>query len=395
MLAKSHAELMNPSSLRIVHVTSVHRPRDVRIFEKQCRSLADSGHQVTLIATGDEVHGELRSVEQGVQLRLLPRPQGRLERVTKTMWQVYRAVRSVPADLYHFHDPELLPVAWWLQRMGYVVVYDMHENVPLDIRTKQWLPAFLRPIVAALTHQMERLVLRRMPVVFAEESYGRAYPWVNKSQVVLNMPRLESLPAPARPNRSPPHVAYIGAVAPDRGSLVILDALAELSRHGVDVGMECVGPASPASHAKELAARARSLGLQHVHFRGYQPGPIGWQMIAGCQIGLALLHPVPNFVDSYPTKMFEYMAMGMPVIVSNFPLYQQIVEQTACGLCVDPTSVGEIASAIEQLIADPAAAQQMGRRGRLAVENRYQWSEQYHKLEQFYEQLVSPPRRAP
>jgi glycosyltransferase involved in cell wall biosynthesis len=377
---------MPVTSRKIVHVTSVHRPLDVRVFEKYCKSLASHGAQVVLIAVQE--HDEVR---EGVVIRGVPRPANRLSRMTLTAWRVFREAWRQHPDLIHLHDPELVPWGNLLRLLRFVVVYDMHENVPKDMHSKSWLPVWLRWPVSFLIRMGERLWMAGMPVIFAEYSYAADYRWVRRSQVILNMPRLESLPSPAAPGKEL-SVGYIGAVSEDRGSLITLQALDLLRQRGLAVGWECVGPFAPADHIEQLRARVEQLGLTSVRFHGYVPSQQGWQRIQPCHVGLAVLLPRPYYIDCYPTKLFEYMAMGMPVVTSRFPLYQEVVERHDCGICVDPDSPVQLADAIEALLRDPTRARQQGERGRQAVLTQYNWNHEFEKLEQFYEQLMPPSR---
>ena len=86
--------------------------------------------------------------------------------------------------------------------------------------------------------------------------------------------------------------------------------------------------------------------------------------------------------------MFEYMSAGVPVIGSHFPLWKQIIEGNQCGLCVDPQDPQAIAAAIDDLIANPEKAEQMGRNGQIAVLNRYNWGIEEQKLLDFYKSLI-------
>lgn len=124
-----------------------------------------------------------------------------------------------------------------------------------------------------------------------------------------------------------------------------------------------------------------------MHFAGYLPSQQGWLIIRNCHIGLALVASRPSLREAFPTKLFEYMAMALPVITSDFPLYRSVVDRHACGLCVDPDSAHAIADAIEQLVSDPKRAEEMGTRGREAVLSAYCWANEFAKLESFYEQL--------
>ena len=119
-----------------------------------------------------------------------------------------------------------------------------------------------------------------------------------------------------------------------------------------------------------------------------------WRLAAGAVAGLAVLEPEPNYVESFPTKMFEYMALGLPVVVSDFPLYRDVVDSSACGLCVDPLDSAALAAALERLIRDPALAHELGRKGREAVQTRYRWDQQLDALEAFYRDNLGVPESA-
>jgi glycosyltransferase involved in cell wall biosynthesis len=107
-------------------------------------------------------------------------------------------------------------------------------------------------------------------------------------------------------------------------------------------------------------------------------------MLARSSVGLVTLHPRLNYVDSQPIKMFEYMAAGVPVVCSSFPLWRGIVEGHRCGICVDPMNPGEIAAAIDRLASSPGEVEEMGRRGREAVRERFNWAVEEAKLLDLY-----------
>ena len=377
---------MTKSSLRLVHLTSVHRTFDVRIFDKHCRTSVEAGDEVVLVSTHDR-----DEVVDGVVIKSVPKRSHRLLRMTLTAWQVYRTARRQQADLYVIHDPELLPWARLLRWTGHRVIYDMHENVPKDILSKTWIPAWLRKPLACTVRYVERLLIGKMPVLFAESSYVASYPWVENSAVIRNCAKLD-LSEPVAREGNPPTLAYIGAVSRDRGSVVTLEALKLLAERGLSVGWLCIGPISPAEHESELLSFVEKHGLSRVEFTGYIKSSQAIKRIADCTIGIAVLQPEPNFVESYPTKIFEYMALGMPVVTSRFPLYQEVIEQSQCGVCVDPTDANEIADAIESLVQQPELSQQYGDRGRQAVVETYNWGVEFKKLRTFYEQVLLSSR---
>lgn len=370
-------------SIRVVHLTSVHTPFDTRIFYKQLQSLLKAGYNVILIAV--HTHDE---VVDGVQVRAVPKPRGRFERMLRTAWRVTRLAWRENADLYHIHDPELLPWIQFLRLRGKTVIFDMHENVPKDILSKEWIQPALRQMISLLYRLLEQVLLWRMPIVFAEDSYLDDYQWVSHRHVViLNTPIADDLMTITEPRYARPTVGFIGGVNADRGSLMTLQALHQLRQRGYTVDWDCVGPLTEA-HRAEMESLAERYNLEGVRIHGYMLPRDGHRLMARCHIGLAVLMPVPNAVSSYPTKMFEYMTLGLPVIASGFPLYREVIESAGCGLCIDnPNNPLELADAIQWLLEHPQEAEAMGQRGREVVQKQYNWAVEAEKLSGFYKKL--------
>jgi len=367
---------------RIVHITSVHPVWDTRILERECRSLAGAGYHVRLIAPGAP-----EATYHGVNLAPLHLKArgGRMGRIVSAWLGAVQNAGSEQADLFHLHDPELLPVVPFLRRTGAQVVFDMHEHLPSAILSKGWIPRVARRRLSVIVSRTERLWLKNVPVVFAEKSYRRYYPGVRHSVDVLNLPLVP--PEPPLRDSIPAKLIYVGAVAPSRGSNAMFAAVRELWRRGHEVRFECVGTVRES--ARDAAAALASEAPELVRFHGRLSYPDAMEIVRAGGIGLALLRPIPNYEESFPTKMFEYMAHGLPVVVSNFPLYREVVEGSGCGRCVDPQEGGEIADALDDLLCRPKEAMEMGGRGRQAVEEKYRWDVEAEKLLTFYDQVLN------
>jgi glycosyltransferase involved in cell wall biosynthesis len=367
--------------LKIVHLTSAHPPFDIRIFQKECRTLAEAGYNVVLIAP----HQQNEAVH-GVYVKAVAKSPSRLKRFTQTVWNIYRTAVKMDANVYHFHDPDLAVVGLLLRARGKLVVYDMHENVPKALLSKEWVHPAMRQAISKSFSFLENAVINRFAVIFAEASYEKDYPHVDKSVTVLNMPPIKHLLKIEEGKHALPTVGYLGGVEPLRGSSTTLKALCLLRSRGQDVAWECIGRVST-EHQRYLEDAALRCGLR-VNIPGYLPPEQGWRAIARCHIGLALLKPIPNYVESYPTKIFEYMAFGLPVIASDFPLYREIVASARCGICVDPDSIEAIADATQWLLEHPDEAAAMGKRGQEAVRAKYNWDVEAQKLLDFYQDLT-------
>lgn len=364
---------------KIVHLTSVATPLHVRIFAKQCRSLAASGNEVVLLCA-KPTEGDF----DGVKIRSVGVPSGRIHRMTVIVARMLRMALKEKADLYVTHDPELTPVAWALSALGKSVVCDMHENSPKQVLHKAYLPSYLRKAISGALALTQRALLPRLPVVFAESSYAKHYRYVQQSETVLNMPPLGTVVE----RFDQPTLGYIGGVSELRGACTTLEALRLLAERDCRPQFQCLGPID-SDCERELHQQAEHLPGQ-VRLPGYVPSDEGWQIIARCHVGIAVLKNIPNYYESFPGKMFEYMSFGVPVIVSDFPLYREIVDRVGCGRCVDPDSPQQIADAIHWMMQHPAEAQAMGQRGREAVQERYNWQVEYAKLLDFYDQVLKP-----
>lgn len=373
------------SKPKICVMSSVHPPFDVRIFHKQCRSLVQAGYDVTLVVPHDK-----EEYIDGVRIKAVSKPRNRKERFLKTGRAVYRKALAVNADIYHIHDPELLFYGQLLRLRRKKVIYDMHENLPRDILTKKWITPMLRNLLANLVHiAEEKVLLNGLYIIFAETSYKKDYPWVTNYTDILNMPDIEYLIGLSTDKKyEPVAIGYVGGVSSERGSTSMLEAISIIQNKGLKCSFHCIGPADE-EHQMDLRATIKKLHLTDICLYGYMVPTQAWDIIRKCHIGVAVLNPDPNFYGSYPTKLFEYMALGIPVITSRFPLYQDVVEGNKCGICVDPLNTNEIADAIMWIVSNPAQAKEMGENGRRAVKKKYNWEQEAQKLLNLYGELLN------
>jgi glycosyltransferase involved in cell wall biosynthesis len=306
--------------------------------------------------------------------------------MTRLVWIALSIALRKNADIYHLHDPELLPLGLILRYLGKAVVYDMHENVPQQVLDKPWLPVLVRKPLKLIIHAIERLCLNRMAVVMAERSYRDDYPWVKRVEVVLNFPLVDDLLNLRCQKHCTLTVGYIGGVSASRGAITLLEALRVLRNAGLQVNFLCIGEVHDEVANNRLFIEAVRDGW--LQAPGRIPPREGWQLIAACHVGVAILKPIGNYLGSYPTKMFEYMAMGLPTVVSNFPLYRDVVENHQCGVCVDPNDTNAIADALKSILLQPDLASKMGKRGKAAVRNAYNWDSELKKLNDFYRSVM-------
>ena len=371
----------------IVHLTSAHPRYDTRIFIKQCRSLGEREHDVTLVVAdgmGDEYVDGVRIVDVG-------RPSGRVDRVLRTTRRVLRLALRLDADVYQLHDPELLPAGLRLKHHGKRVVFDSHEDVPAQLLAKPYLGCVSRHALSGAVRVFEDYACRRFDGLIAATPFIRArLARLHPHTVdINNYPLLQEFDGAADWDRKAQEVCYVGSISAIRGIRELVHAC-ELLHSPARLAL--AGTFSEPALEREVSHLP---GWGRVQAHGHLDRTGVQQVMRRAMAGLVTLHPVVNYLDALPVKMFEYMAAGLPVIASRFPLWQEIVEGNQCGVCVDPGNPAAIAAAIDHFCRHPHIARRMGENGRRAVHTRYNWGSEAAKLGAFYDALLPDPIRFP
>jgi glycosyltransferase involved in cell wall biosynthesis len=332
-------------------------------------------------------HDKAETVD-GVRIDPVARPRNRLTRMTRTVMEVWRKARENQADIYHFHDPELLPVGVLLKRAGKRVIYDVHEHVVNDILAKGWIPPSLRRMIAGIAGSFEKLSVRKFDAVIAATPFiAGTFPGP-KTTLVQNFPRWgeflncnTALPYRERGYRA----VYVGLAQRSRGAREMVAAANLIpSRFGARLAL--VGGIESAELRRDLSTMD---GWERIDSVGFQARAGVVRHVADARAGLVVLHPTPGFINSQPVKLFEYMAAGIPVIASNFPDWRRFVDDIGCGISVNPLDPQAIADAITWLFDNPRQAELMGIRGQNSVRSTYNWDGQAQNLLRLYEEVLS------
>ncbi len=332
------------------------------------------------------VPGAPTSMIEGIQIYGVTKETGsRLKRMTKTVGNVFRKALEIDADVYHFHDPELIPIGLKLKnKHGKKVIYDVHEDVPRQILSKKWLPQHLRFLVSKGLEIYENHAVKKFDHVITATPFiwDRFTKIGCNTTAINNYPLLEELKSESIVwSEKEDDVCYVGGIAIIRGIKEMVRAIEMTNNATLLLAGEFAVP-----NEKELVSSLK--GWEKVKELGF----LNRDEIKGIYIkskaGLVTLQPTINYIDALPVKMFEYMAAGIPVIASDFPLWRSIVVDSECGLCVDPLNPKKIADAINWIFHNPNEAKQMGLNGRHAVETKYNWEQESKKLIGVYKNLM-------
>ena len=364
-------------STRVCHMTSVHPAKDIRIFHKECASLAAHGYDVTLVVPADEDHKD-----KNVNIAAVPQPGTRRERFTHTLYQVYKRALATNASLYHFHDPELFVVALALKARGKRVIFDSHEDLPRQVLDKPWIPPLIRPSVSRMTEFFESKSAQRIDAVIgATPNIAQRFESIGASTaVVRNYPNLNEWSTKAPNWKSKNRQAiYVGGITQIRGAFEMIAAVKQ-----TDAKLVFAGPLEKAIETELRNAQSNN----EVELRGFLDRPSVAQCFAESMVGLCVLWPTKSYTASIPIKILEYMAAGLPVIASDFPSWRELVGNSKAVLFVDPKKPAQIAEAIQYLVDHPEEAEAMGRTGQDLVRKEYNWQAEERTLIALYERLL-------
>jgi glycosyltransferase involved in cell wall biosynthesis len=357
-------------------VSTLHSVNDVRIYRKESLCLADAGYDVNLVGRASIGNFEL---DTRIQLHLLDEHVlGGLYARWKRCLQTVVYVTELKPKIVHFHDPEFLPFALWLSWNKYLVIYDAHEDVALDILSKRRIPKWFRPTVALAFQLMQRLCIPSFyAVIAATEQIENSFSRHSKRAIVLrNFANIKA--CKHKKNLKNFTACYVGRISLDRGLIEMIQAC-----HASEIPLVLVGRVD-----SELNSIISNLP-DGVKWLGVLDQLAIKDVLKQSSVGLCTLYPEPNYQNALPIKLFEYMEAGLPVICSALPSMLKIVNEHKNGLLLDEITAEALAKALRILRDDADLSIQMGKRGRLAVESFYNWDVEKQKLLKLYADLSS------
>lgn len=366
------------AAARIVHLSTVHHDWDNRITNKECRALAEAGFDTHLVISAD--HDRL---SDGVRVHAIRR-RGRVGRLVGSQIEAWWVLRRLRPDLLHIHDPELIPMAvLWGRCHHRPVVYDAHEDLVKQLETKPWVRGPLARIVRPLARWLVGVADRHCDgIVAVTEPIAATFSTTRRRgrqrpvEVVRNLPwRDDFVVADVAGN--PPVAVYTGDLSAERGVSTMVEAIERVEGGTLRLAGRLLGDA---------AARVEH---PQVDYLGLVPPSELPAIIAGARVGLIFLRRLPNYANSLPTKVFEYMASGVPFLATDFRAWEDLFGDADAGVFVDTDDPDAVGRELEALIDDPERAARLGANGRRAVEERFSFEKEAERLVALVNRLVA------
>lgn len=362
-------------------MTTVHKRYDGRILMKECVTLSQYGYDVYLLVNDtskDELYKDVKIVSTGFY------PRNRVDRLVNSRRKMYDKAIEVNADIYHFHDPELIPLANKLKKMNKIVIFDSHEDVPLDISDKPWIPTLLRKPISILYYFYEKNAIKKYDAIITVTPHivDRIKKVNDNVYQVTNYPIIdESEISTSRISNS--NICFAGAVNETWNHEIIIKAIKGLT----DTRYILAGP----STAKYIEKLSKVDGWNNVDYLGVIPKKEVKDTIYNySSVGMALNYS-QQLVKGKGTlgnnKFFEYMLNGLPIICTDYELWKEIVEVNKCGIAVNPNNYEEVRNAIMYILNNPDEAKKMGENGKRAIIQKYNWEKQAEILIDVYEKV--------
>lgn len=366
-------------------MTTVHHPYDTRIYHKECVSLQKAGYDVSLIAPIDE-QNKSQDEQNKVDIIPIKKHTNRWKRMLIGPIEAYKKAKKMKADIYHFHDPELIFVGWLLKKKDNKIIYDVHEDYYTSIMQKEYFPKPIKRIIGRLYNSIERFLIKRMDLCLAEKYYYDRY---QRGTSILNYPIVNEklISKEIKREIKSDKLLYTGNVSEVRGAFYHAKIPKLMDKHVYFVG-KC--PSELAEQMKEHAGDK----CDYLHFDGIdrfveREEIDEYYLNENWIAGLAIFPATEHYLKKELTKFFEYMSAGLPIICSNFPSWKTFIDQYQCGITVDPENKQEWQDAVDYLKNNPIEAETMGYNGRKAVLQELSWESQEKKLLSWYEQLLT------
>lgn len=369
-------------TVKICHVTSAHNTDDIRILKKECVSLAGNNeYNVFLVGRGKNwEYKKVKIIGVGAS------PDNRFERMTKFAKKVIDSAIKLDADIYHLHDPELLLYLKKLKKTGAKIIFDSHENYYEQIKTKKYLPKVMRYILSNIYAVYQNYICRYLDgAIYPVKDKKGLSPFGNKVkniEFINNFPNLaEFEDVEGGVDAKGIAICYVGSISEPRGIEPLIEAC-----YIKKVKLILAGKFSSDEYRNYLESKKE---YSIVDYRGICDREEIKQIYKESTIGASNLlnegqYP---FMRNLPTKVYEYMAVGLPFFISDFEFFKEFILEFGCGIVVCPSDPKSIVEAIVKISSDEEYSKKQSQIGKKLIKTEFNWSNEEKKLFSFYKKV--------
>ena len=372
-------------------MSSLHRWNDDRIYYREALSLKKD-YKVVICGVGSFYFKKIGNVEiYGVPERK------KIYKRSLTWLKILKLALRTQASIYHFHDPELILIGTIIKilKKNSKIIYDVHEKILDTIQEKIWISNPLRRILFYLWPIIETYSIKRYIdyIVTASDDIALEYQkYKNKVVIIRNFAYSgflkygDSKVVEEKYNLYNDSLVliYAGSLMRAKGVLEIVKAVNHIKKYNIKLVL------TNNFKDKTFEKEVKKCANNQVIFTGWLPYKEVFRYLKMSDIGLACYHPISNYTNGIDRmlKIFEYMSVGLPIIISNFPTWKNFINTNQCGITANPMSPKSIAKAIEWFISHPEEMKKMGENGKKAIKEKYNWDTESQKLINVYRKLL-------
>lgn len=363
---------VNLNNPKVVHISLRHSADDLRIFHKECTTLSKNNFNVYYMVPTNKIY-------QNNKVKIIPIKDygSEIKNVTKNYLTALKKSFNANSNIYHLHDPDLIPIGILLKLIRKKVVYDAHEDHQKNVLKRGKNKIF----IASIFYIFEKIATFLFDhIIVATPEIGKKYP-EKKTSLIMNVPILsliDTVPS-KKISKEKFAVIYPGWITEDKG---IIEALIALDNFKGKVELWLFGQISKKINQDLIKIQ----GNPNVKYFGIVEPEELYAYMKNADVGIITLHPKEAYITSLPVKTFEYMACSLPIIMSDFPYWKEIFD--SCALFVDPTNPLDISEKLNALISNKSLRKSLGKNGRRLVETKYNWEVESEKLIEVYKSLV-------
>lgn len=366
--------------IKICHITNAYQDSIPRIL-REASVAVKSGFKPYIIAQGNNVE------KDGITYIGVKYARNRYHRMICTNFLMYKKAKEIDADIYQIHAPEFLPFATLLKKKGKIVIFDSHEFYGMQIMLKKYIPKIIRTQIAKVYMWYESCICRKLDAVISVCTVNNEDYFKNRAKrtaIIGNYPDLNVFNKSVIENKKEPgSVIYTGLLNYERGITHLIKAIEK-----TPAKLILCGRFSSKEYYDEIK---RLPGFNKVDYKGIVSTNEIAKLVSSCTIGISTLLYKGQYdkVDTLATKVYEYMILGLPVIVSCTPYAKRLTTEYKFGICVNPENIDEIAEKIIFLLNNPEIAKEMGQYGMKVVKEKFNWDSEGKKLIDLYEELIN------